>query len=245
VRSHVVRFFLALLGVALLRADDSLAHARRAQALLGPGVWSQVVHVENSTPRGTYPRELHALVFELAGILWFYTDTDGTQSFSLRRDRLAEEKADFGPLLRAIEPGFVRWGAAPDGDAKPGKLPKGCFVESVAALRTRLARGEPAADARLLSYYVDLDGVRLGHTVLSYHTTSGIEVIDPVRPAQVRRFPEADGADALRLARALEGGGVAAARWVPVDLPPEHAGFFAGRGVAGPDDFGSAAAWTL
>ena len=45
---------------------------------------------------------LHALVFELAGMLWFYTAEDGTQSFSLRIDRLDAEKADFGPMLRDI-----------------------------------------------------------------------------------------------------------------------------------------------
>ena len=242
--SRVTFWFALVVGVALVRgADVSLETARRAQALLGPGVWSQVIRVENDAHASRYPRELHALVFELAGVLWFYTDTDGTQSFSLRRGRLTEEKADFAPLLRDIERGFTRWSVAPDGEATPGKLPNGCFIESIAALRARLERGEGVASAQLLSYYIETVDGRHGHTVLSFATSRGVAVIDPDRPKQTRRFSASQAGEALELARALDGERVAAARWVPVDLSVVRGGFFAGGGVAGFDDFGNAMAW--
>ena len=244
--SRVTFWFALVVGAALVRgADVSLETARRAQALLGPGVWSQVIRVENDAHPSRYTRELHALVFELAGVLWFYTDTDGTQSFSLRRGRLAEEKADFAPLLRDIEPGFVRWSVAPDGEATPGKLPNGCFIESVATLRARLERGEAVASAQLLSYYIDATDGRHGHTVLSFATSHGVEVIDPDRPRHPLRYSASEATGALQLARALEGGRVAAARWVPVDLSVMRGGIFAGGGVTGSDDFGTATAWGL
>jgi len=107
VRALARRLVLLLLATASLRAGDSLAHARQARALLGPAFWSCVLRIENETRGGAYAPMLHALVFEFAGRLWFYTDANGTQSFSLHRGRLAEEKADFGPLLRDIEPGFA------------------------------------------------------------------------------------------------------------------------------------------
>ena len=244
--SRFTFWFALVVGAALVRgADLSLETARRAQALLGPGVWSQVIRVENEARVSRYPRELHALVFELAGVLWFYTDTDGTQSFSLRRGRLAEEKADFAPLLRDIERGFTRWSVAPEGEATPGNLPNGCFVESVAALRERIERGEAVASAQLLSYYIDTADGRHGHTVLSFATSRGVEVIDPDRPKQVLRYSASQAEGALQLAQALDGERVAAARWVPVDLSAMRGAIFAGGGVTGSDDFGTATAWGL
>ena len=244
--SRFTFWFALVVGAAFARgADVSLASARRAQALLGPGVWSQVIRVENEARASRYPHELHALVFELAGILWFYTDADGTQSLSLQRGRLAEDKADFAPLLRSIEPGFRRWSVAPEGEATPGGLPNGCFIESVAALRLRLARGEPATEARLLSYYFETPAGRRGHTVLSYRTDRGREVIDPERSARPRLFSAEEADDALHLAQALEFQTVAKARWVPVELPAAHAGIFAGGGGAGLDEFAGALAWAL
>src|SRR5688572_2544577 len=96
----LVRILIFLFAVVALRATDTLAQARHAQALLGPRVWSQVIRVENKTAGATYPRDLHALVFELEGVLWFYTAIDGTQSLSVYRGRLAQDKADLGPLLQ-------------------------------------------------------------------------------------------------------------------------------------------------
>jgi len=216
-----------------MRGDDaSLADARRAQAKLGPEIWSQVIRIENDARSNRYPRVLHALVFELADILWFYTDSDGTQSLSLHRGRLAEEKSDLAPLLHAIEPGFARWSLVSDDTPVPsparGELPNGCLIESVAALRSRLEHGKITQNARLLSYYIDTAEGRFGHTVLTYATERSLEVIDPERPGHAERFPISLGGDALQLARAVDSDRVAAAHWVPVSLVP------AARSAVGP-----------
>ena len=165
--------FLGLVSVCF-GADHSLVNARRAQALLGSDVWSEVIRIENDARNSRYPRSLHALVFELAGILWFYTEADGTQSFSLHQGQLAAEKANYAPLLRDIEPGFTRWTAvAADvaaGNSLPPEapLPNGCFIESYAALRMLVARGVPVREPRLLSYYAQGKVRQAGHTVLAY-----------------------------------------------------------------------------
>jgi len=215
---------LLLVFASALRADFSLDQARRAQALLGPDIWSQIVRVENEARSSRYPRRLHALVFELAGILWFYTPADGTQSFSLHAGRLAEEKADFGPLLRDIEPGFKRWSVVPR-ERWPKVIPSlalqnGCLIESVAALRDRLARGEPMERPRLLSYYAKAPDGTKGHTVLAFGAGEQVEVVDPGQPGAQLRFAKSFSADPLALARAVEGPAVCKARYVTLDPAP-------------------------
>ena len=81
------------LSVTVLLAGEraDLTNARSAQAILGADVWSQVIRIENTGSTKKYPRTVHALVFEVAGILWFYQDGEGTQSFSLHRGRLEAE----------------------------------------------------------------------------------------------------------------------------------------------------------
>lgn len=216
---HVRSLVLALLGTVALAADDSLVHARRAQALLGPDVWSQVIRIENNSRTNRYPRTLHALVFELADVLWFYTDTDGTQSFSIWRNRLADEKSDFGPLLADIEPGFTRWRVMPNEPGEQqGAFPNGCFIESVAAWRARLAEGGETMKPRLLAYYIDTYRGRAGHTVLTYFVQGELEVVDPVGgTTRARRYSAALAGDARALARAVSGRDVAAARLLPLD----------------------------
>lgn len=223
---HPTRFLaVLLLAIAVLRADESLAHARRAQLLLGADIWSRLIRVENHAEDSRYPRLVHALVFELAGVLWFYTSADGTQSFSLHRDRLAGEKADFGPLLRDIEPGFARWKnvSAAKADAALARavdhaLPNGCFIESVAALRTRLLTGAPTRNPRLLSYYVPTADGRQGHTVLAYETSRGVEIFDSAQPERLFLLPRETAGDPLALARAFDGADVVQARALPVAL---------------------------
>ncbi len=208
----------------MLRADDSLARARQAQALLGPGVWSEIIRIENTGSTRRYPRTLHALVFEFADLLWFYTATDGTQSFSLHRGRLAEEKADYGPLLRAIEPGFVRWTTVDGGAAPParGELPNGCFIESLAAWRARVAVGGEAGHPQLVAYYMETRAGLHGHTVLAYEAGGATEVFDPDEPERPRRLAAHLGADPLALSRALAGDTVVKARTLalPVAAAP-------------------------
>lgn len=213
---------LLLVFATVLRADFSLDQARRAQSLLGPDLWSQIVRIDNDARPSRYPRRLHALVFELAGILWFYTAADGTQSFSLHVGRLAEEKADFGPLLRDIEPGFGRWSIVPpESGPKRGAaegLKNGCFVESIAELRARLARGERMERPRLLSYYAQTSDGAKGHTVLTFGVGDHVRVYDPGNPAAQLVFAKAFGPDPLALARAVEGPDVVKARYVSIDL---------------------------
>lgn len=216
-------FALWLPGV--LGAASSLGNARRAQALLGPEIWSCVVRVENTAARSAYPAVVHALVFEEAGLLWFYTDFDGTQSLTLHPDRLAEEKADFAPLLRAIDPGFVTYAILPDEATDPpvawrAALPNGCFVESLAALQQHVRRGERIESARLLNCYVDTPAGEHGHTVLTYETPRGLFLLDPGRSPEPQPMPRAWANDALALAgAALQGSRVTRARWVPTALP--------------------------
>jgi hypothetical protein len=226
-RALTLTAFFVTVFVAALRADTSLANARRAQALLGPDIWSQVIRIENTGSTNHYPATVHALVFELADILWFYSDLDGTQSFSLHKGRLAQEKADFAPLLRAISPGFYRWSVI-GGDAPipggNGVLLNGCFIESAVALRDRLRRGGEAMRPRLLSYYVELkDGSRHGHTVLAYETGGRVEVIDSSAAAKPVNFPALVAGDPLMLARAMRGRDVTNARYLPVDWPAARA----------------------
>ncbi|MBL9203318.1 MAG: hypothetical protein JNL39_22615 [Opitutaceae bacterium] len=213
---------------ALLGAATPLDNARRAQALLGPEVWSRVIEIDNAAGGARYPALVHALVFEFAGILWFYADADGTQSFSLHRGQLAAEKADFAPLLREIDPGFLRWRAlADDGAPAPGTaaaaepLLNGCFVESVAAWRRRVARGEETGAPRLLSYYFKPGVAKAGHTVLAFEARGRLEIFDPARPERRFEFSRRAGSDALRLARELDGRAVARARFLELpEAPP-------------------------
>jgi hypothetical protein len=210
-----------LAGSALLRGSDSLGHAQLAREWLGRETWAQVIEIENTARHSRYPRVVDAVVFEFGGLLWFYTDTDGTQSFSLHVGRLAEEKGDFGPLLRDIEPGFVRWRVV-DGAArgKPGGvLPNGCFIASIAAWRERTRRGVAMENPRLLSFYVAVTGGLKGHTVLVYSADGELHVIDTIeREVRASTWPESLAADPLLLAQRIEGERVARAREVPLGV---------------------------
>ena len=219
-----------LLPVAI-RAT-SLENVHYAQALLGTDVWSRVILVENVGRNSVYPRTLYALVFELGGLLWFYTDTDGTQSISLHQNNLLEEKANFTPLLLQIDPGFVQHHVLPDDRAtakspKRRELPNGCFIESFATLREGVSRGELIRQARLMSYYSQVGRQRLGHTVLVYETPAGTFMFDSLVPNKTRRITAALAGttdplseEALPLARTLNPEiSIVQARWVPTPMP--------------------------
>ncbi len=223
-----------LLGAIPLHAQTSLENAAHARSLLGPAVWSKIIRIENDSRLGRYPRVVHALVFELCGVLWFYTDSDGTQSFSLHRDRVEEEKADFGPLLRDIDRGFLRWSEVTSPSPAPSRggarLRNGCFIESVSLWRGRLPTGMPATRPRLVSYYLDTPAGRLGHTVLAYETDGQVEVIDPVCPDE-RRIVRSDvGASPLNLARLIAGSRVVSVRTLSLDGAVETPVVMADRG---------------
>ena len=213
---------LWFLSVTVVWAGESpdLTNARRAQIILGADVWSQVIRIENTGNTEKYPRTVHALVFEVAGILWFYHDGEGTQSFSLHRGRLEAEKADYAPLLADIHAGFTRWTVVPSTEpvtvGAPGSLRNGCFVESVATLRDWVVKGGVANRPKLLSYFYHSARIRPGHTVLTFETNDGVVVIDPVEPNRLRTFSLELANSATGLSSALLGRMVSKALFVPL-----------------------------
>ena len=223
----LLALFLAACGPATagFRGDpEGLRDARAARSMLGDGVWARVARIDNSGPRpawrrSKYPRIVYALVFELSGILWFYTDEDGTQSLSLTLGTAERDKAAPGPLFRAIDPGFASWSWAGDAagpQAEAAHPPNACFEESVAALRRRIALGGEARAPALLSYYVDTPFGRLGHTVLVFGTGAGLAAIDPGSGARPVAIPAAMDGDARSISAYLRGKPVAAARLLPI-----------------------------
>jgi hypothetical protein len=218
-----LRWSLLLFVVAAgLRASDSLGEARRARSLLGPGVWSEVIEVDNRAGVGRYPADVYALVFEFEHILWFYTDTDGTQSLSQYAGRTDRDKADLGPLIKAVDPGFGAWKVVPESPgaaaAPPaGRLKNGCVIESIALLRRRIMLGAAVADPKLLFYYVRTPAGLHGHTVLAFDSGKTFTVIDPEFPRAPWSIPRSRAGSPVALAGAMRGD-IAKARWLPIDI---------------------------
>ncbi len=243
----LIRLLLVLLFSGSL-ANASVDTARQARAELGLGIWARVLRIENNNSRSHYPATVYATVFEFAGLLWFYTETDGTQSFSLHRGRLDEEKADFLPLLRDIDPGFTAFevlpDAAPQASSARRPLPNGCFIDSVAALQTRLARGERVNSAALLSYYIENGGRLHGHTVLACETPAGLVVIDAAQGSSPQPVWHGSlASEPLQVARAVAPRGVVRAKWVPVPLTASAAGYVMTGTPVGRADGATGAAW--
>lgn len=219
--------------------------------MLGHDTWSRVLKIRSAGRGGVYPAVVYATVFEFNGILWFFTDADGTQSLSLYKGRLEQDKTDLGPLLRAISPGFRSFVELPDraGPVRRDSYPKlrnGCFVESVHALRTLQARGEAIVEARLLLFYMASARGTIGHTGLVFTTTEGHFYWDPEVPSRFE--PIADPAatapidvvrdvvarpDAARVQRALfvpvRGLAHPGARFASVPLGDAPVGGLAGK----------------
>jgi hypothetical protein len=213
-------------------SSNGLADAQAARSLLGNDVWARVVRIENSGPqsgwkRSAYPRVVYALVFELSGILWFYTDSDGTQSLSLTRGTAARDASDPGPLFRAIDRNFASWSwidqpKASDEVFPHGTPPNACFVESVAFLLRRMEAGEETVHPELLSYYVKTATALYGHTVLIFGMERGLVAVDPdVSPRPVE-LPPRLWTDPLALSAFLRGGRVSAARTLPLMCAQAH-----------------------
>lgn len=197
---------------------ESTLQARRAAAMLGPTLWKRVILIRNTAPASRYPRSLGAVVFEMGGILWFYTPTDGTQSLSLELGRAEADERDFGRLLPRIDPGFTQWefdAAGAAGDETGPTPPNACFLESVALLRNRICAGAPVEQPRLLAYYVALPGGLRGHTVLFFRVREGLTIIDPLRPKRQLRVRPRRPEDAKEVALCLRGD-IASARWIPI-----------------------------
>jgi hypothetical protein len=215
-------FLTALAFTATLRADvqedTSRRYARQAAAMLGPTLWKQVLRVHNSSRESRYPRSFGAVVFEMGGILWFYTATDGTQSLSIRLGRAKEDEQDLRPLLSNIDPGFTHWESDLGGDS-PGEKdavpPNACFIQSVALLRNSLSLGIHIEHVRLLSYYVSFPTGLRGHTVLYLETDKGPTIIDPLKQRRPLHVQGADTKDPRCVAYRIRHD-VAYARWVPI-----------------------------
>jgi hypothetical protein len=209
-----------------LRADESLVRARHARLLLGSEVWARTLEIAHRGTDRTYPRRFHALVFEYAGLLWFYYGGNGTQSFSLHLGRVEEEKREFGPLLRDILPAMTAWREVDDRGVTVDlrrPLANGCWIESVAALRARLAAGERVERPRLLSFWREQGGRFEGHTVLAYERGERLVVYDPAQPRREREWPRAGGPEALEVARSIGGPTVRRARELPLAVPVQAA----------------------
>lgn len=204
-------FFAAPSGVAGTSTPSGLQSARSAQSLLGAETWSRILQIENSNRSSPYPKTVYALVFEFAGILWFYTEADGTQSFSLYKNRVNEEKADLSVGLRAIDEGFKRFTVMPAASTtQSGKeLPNGCFIESVVSGWKRFEAGEYVLEARLLMYYPK--NKPSGHCVFVYRTDRGVFVIDSSEAGGPRRIAAEWPSTPVALARVVASNESAAA----------------------------------
>jgi hypothetical protein len=197
----------------------SMLYARQASAMLGPTLWKRIIRVHNSATSSRYPPSFGAVVFEMGGILWFYTATDGTQSLSTRLGRAKEDEQDFGPLLILIDPGFSRWeldSGSTGLDEKGPVPPNACFIQSIALLRHSLSVGISAEHAKLLSYYVTLPTGLKGHTVLYFETKNGRTIIDPLKQQRPLLIPTAIPGDPKIVARFIRRD-ITSARWVPID----------------------------
>lgn len=218
--------------------SSSLENVQRARLLLGSDVWSHVVRVENIARSSVYPRTVYALIFETSGILWFYTDVDGTQSLSRHRHNLAAEKTNLMPLLQAVEPGFARYDIVPS-DAMErvrasASLPNGCMIESLAAARKLVDEGVDVRRATLLSFYFNVNRSVHGHTVLAYESSDGAFLFDPADPAQRFRVGDHLPEEPMMLASKLDRPGVSIfkARTLSIPLPRSTAAMLADSGEA-------------
>jgi hypothetical protein len=201
-----LRILTLLLLLALPLCADSRESAFQARAMLGPGVWSRVLRIENdqSGRDSRYPAVFHGLVVAFRDILWLYTEFDGTQTLSQYAGRLAEDQADLGPLLRAVEPGLVRFEDVTEHPpfgvlARPP--PYHCFLAAVSRWQQLQREPLPLERARLLAYYVE--GQRQGHMVLEYWRAGRRYVFDPQHPLPERELPARLSEEPLKVARAL------------------------------------------
>jgi hypothetical protein len=217
---------LAVAGGCFANAEDGLSDATAARRLLGPEVWSRIVRIENAPPHGLekrtpYPPTVHALVFEISGILWFYCDADGTQSLSRRYGSVEADKADPGPLFKAISPRFGPWSwvdnsADSEGAAAPPP-PNACFIECIAELRRRSRLGKQTGLPRIVFVYEDSPTGRHGHTILVFQSRSGLSAVDPDFSSIPIQIPAGVGTEARAISSYVIGRDVDDARELPIN----------------------------
>ena len=174
---------LILTAATVASAQSTLDHVRRAQELLGADTWSRALVVTNRQPGAIYPARVHALVFEFNRMLWIYMPYEGTQSLSTHTGQADADRENLSALLQGLNPGFTGLADAPPPAAgaivMTGSPRNGCFIESLAAARSRLARGDRVLKAGILLYYTERGGAVRGHAVLAYATPAGVFIDDP------------------------------------------------------------------
>ena len=215
---------------AIPQEADAAEALQRARFQLGPRRWTRVLRLYCTSGPRSRPvfRESEALIFALEGMLWLYRPEEGTQSLSLRVNRLEADQADPGPLLREAVPGFRAYAdvtslrARPMELAAPAPAPFGCLIACLA--RWDELRAGPMAPprARLLSIYPRGEAGARGHTVLEYWQGKERCVYDPADPRRDWRWP-ATGDDPLPVATALlrHQGGASPDRVMALELRPE------------------------
>ncbi len=195
--------------LGLLLAVPALAGSResacRARELIGPNVWSRVVHIENEPVEGSrYPAEFYGLVVEFADVLWLYTEFDGTQNLSDQRGRVAADKTNLGALLRAVDPALRSYTIEPDATEPLGEAvipPNGCFIACLVRWgELRQAYNPPnPKHARLIACFPPT-ATTAGHMLLEYRRGLSRFIFDPDQPEKVIRLPWFSTDEALAIA---------------------------------------------
>ena len=70
---------------------------------------------------------------------------------------------------------------------------------------------------RRLLFYGTGPGANGGHAVVTFETDAGLNVIDPMRPSEVRVLPRVEREDARGLAEAVVWHRLTWTRWMPLD----------------------------
>lgn len=219
--------FLLLPWLTLTAFAGSRESAFRAKELAGPGVWSQVIKIENAAPLETsrLPPEFYGLVVVFADIVWLYTEFDGTQNLSFQRGQTARDLENLGELLRAADPDWVGYQVVterPLWAELPVSPPNSCFPACVAQWQALLRAKRPPKEARLIACYPP--GSTSGHMLLEFRKGWNRYVYDPESSKEPIRLRWRTGRDALSVANAI-----LAARWkappvrtATVDVAPTH-----------------------
>lgn len=217
---HRLLFVFASLATGILfstAAAPASAHttpesAHQAQGMLGPGIWSQVVEVENTAVGSRYPSPLYATVFEFDDVLWLYTGT-GTQPLERSRDRVKRYRDHLLPLLQTVEPGFSSVKILPPSGGVGEDLPQlvnGCVIESIYTLEQLRRKGEEIEKAKLLLYSTTRghrrvgEGYPRGHAVLVFETLEGRFFVDPPEIKTVRQLKATEAWNPVEFAASIE-----------------------------------------
>jgi hypothetical protein len=210
--SSVLALTAAFVAPAPLSAHTAPEQAVQAHQMLGPGIWSRAVKLENRNGNSRYPSTLYATVFEFDNSLWFYTST-GTQPIVRSRNRVGQYRENLLPLLQTIERGFASVTLLPATGPALSDFPKlenGCVIESIFTLEQLRRKGEAVEKAKLLLYSTTrnsrrgVGGNARGHAVLVFETPAGRFFVDPPEIHVVKPLPGAATWDPVQFATTIE-----------------------------------------